>query len=140
MLTYRNLTQTELKTLGRELALSLKDRGSVIGLKGQLGAGKTTFVKAFAAALKIKHISSPTFVIAHEYPLGKKRLHHLDFYRLEHAKQLETLGLPEMFRDKNLVLIEWADKFPKILKQCNLIIEFKVKPGNKRDVTIKSQK
>ena len=136
---FKNLALVQVKKLAQNLAKEVKKTGMVIGLTGNLGSGKTTFVKAFATKLGFKKIHSPTFVISHQYRLGSKFLYHLDFYRLAHLKQLAPLGLEEIIGGKNIALIEWVDKFPKIFKQCDLVIHFQVKPYDQRDITIKFQ-
>ena len=140
MQRYENLDQVQVEKLAEELAGQLRHRSAVIGLIGNLGAGKTTFAKAFAKIFKITKTSSPTFVVNHQYQLKNRVLYHLDFYRLLKEKELVPLGLDEIFYGKNLVLIEWADKFPKIMRKCDILISLKVKPSNKRDVTIRAKK
>lgn len=140
MFKYQNLTLKQVQGLAAELAKQFQNRGGVIGLVGPLGAGKTTFVKALAKEFGIKHITSPTFVITHEYPIKQGRFFHLDFYRLKNVKQLTDLGLPEMQIGKNLIVIEWIDRLRPVIKQADLIIYFKVKKANQRDVSIKSKK
>lgn len=140
MLTYKNLSLKQIQTLATELAKQFRNRDVAIGFIGTLGSGKTTFIKAFAKTLGIKHITSPTFVIAHEYPIAKGKLYHLDFYRLKRSKDLIILDLPQMFTRHNVVLAEWIDRFPKVAKQCDLLIRLNVKPNNKRDVIIKAKK
>ncbi len=137
MVKLQNLNLSQVQQLAQALAREFKTRGGVIGLTGPLGAGKTTFTKAFLKNLGIKKSSSPTFVISHEYRQQGRKIYHLDFYRLNKTAELENLGLDEMTTGKNIVLIEWLDKFPKLTKQCHLLINFKVKPNNLRDVTIK---
>lgn len=95
-------------------------RGIVIGLEGELGAGKTTFVKGFARGLGIKaKISSPTFVIMKSYRLyvtSYKTLFHIDAYRLKDHNDLVRLGIEEIFNNtENITLIEWSDRVKKIL-------------------------
>ncbi len=137
-MTHRNLSLTEVEQLATSIARDVPPNGLIIGLSGNLGAGKTTFAKAFAKGLGIKSLKSPTFIISQRYPLKGRFLFHLDFYRLEQSKQLEPLGLDELLSPPNIVLIEWVDKFPKIARRCDILITLKVKSGNKRDVTIKS--
>ena len=133
----RNLTISEVKQMAGLLALKFKSSGEIIGLVGNLGSGKTTFAKAFLKQLGIKQGKSPTFVISHQYWHDKRLVCHMDFYRLDHNADLETLGLEEIMSGRNIVLIEWVNKFPKIEKACDVVINFRIKRLNKRDVTVK---
>jgi tRNA threonylcarbamoyladenosine biosynthesis protein TsaE len=98
-----------------------KHQGStVIGLVGDLGAGKTTFMQAIAKHLGVKDkVRSPTFVIMKKYPLKNKKynfLFHLDAYRLKDEQELLLLGWEEIINDKkNLVFIEWPENVSKII-------------------------
>ena len=99
----------------------------IVGLEGELGAGKTTFVKGFAKGLGLKNkISSPTFVLMKSYNLKRityNNLYHIDAYRLKDHKDLIKLGIKEILNDpKNLVLIEWSDRVKKILPKNYLKI------------------
>ncbi len=135
---FRNLNRAGVKKLAIDLAKKNKNQDTLIGLVGPLGAGKTTFVKDFASFYKIRKIKSPTFVIGHTHPTQKSVLHHYDFYRLDDRKQLNPLGFNEIISSKNrIVLIEWADKFPEIMKKCDTIISFRIAGKNLRNVTIK---
>jgi tRNA threonylcarbamoyladenosine biosynthesis protein TsaE len=139
-MVFNNLTLIELQKLAAELGKSLKKNSAIIGLIGNLGSGKTTFAKALAKSLGIKTLKSPTFIISQRYPLGKRFLFHLDFYRLEQKKQLTALGLTEILNDKNIVIIEWVNKYSHIMRICDILVDLKVKPNNKRDVTIRFKK
>jgi tRNA threonylcarbamoyladenosine biosynthesis protein TsaE len=136
-MNYRDLSLKQVEKLASELASEFKTKGVIIGLIGNLGAGKTTFAKAFAKALGVKTLKSPTFIVSQRYTLKNRFLYHLDFYRLEKEKQLTPLGLDELQIRPNIVLIEWVDKFPKIARKCDILINFEVNKHN-RDVTIKS--
>ena len=119
----RSIAQTH--QISRNLAhkiieTSPQDHSMVIALEGELGAGKTTFVKAFAKALGIKtHITSPTFVLLKGYRLqvtGYRFLYHIDAYRLKNYRDLLPLGVKEvMANPENIILIEWADLVKSIL-------------------------
>lgn len=140
MVTYKNLDLEKIKWLAQKLAAKLTRRPVKIGLIGPLGAGKTTFIQAFAGKLGIKKISSPTFVLTHEHQTKRHQVYHIDFYRLHKRTDLNHLGLDEIMTGRNIVLIEWVNKFPTVAKQCDLLINFKIKKNNKRDVTIRSKK
>ena len=109
--------------LGHSLAKNLPD-GSVVALIGTLGAGKTKLVQAIA-----KHtghaeetVSSPTFVLLHEYGDGVRPIYHFDAYRLESAEEFRRLSPDDYFEGNGLTLIEWADKFPQVLPTEHLEI------------------
>ena len=101
--------------LARTLAATLR-RGAVLALSGDLGAGKTHFVKGLAAGLgTAASVTSPTFTLLHEYPGGRLPLYHFDFYRLDDADEALRIGLDEYLDGDGACVIEWADKFPALL-------------------------
>src|SRR3989344_5449080 len=108
---YLTYSEKETKDLAKKLAKNFK--GGVIGLFGELGAGKTMFTQGFANGLGIKEkIISPTFVLIrqHKIPNSNNLLFHVDLYRLEKLKDLKQLGLRDSWSNpKDMVLIEWAD-------------------------------
>ena len=99
-------SEDETKEIAEKLA-SFLDRGDVLTLEGDLGAGKTTFTKGIAKGLNIReNISSPTFTIIKEYIDGKLPLYHMDVYRLEGSD--EDIGFEEYFYGKGITVVEWA--------------------------------
>ena len=114
--------------LGKEIAAGLQG-GDVLGLIGELGAGKTALTQGIASGLGVKQIlNSPTFVIMKTYPLpkgaGAKILAHVDTYRLNSYQELEAIGLGEYLADKEAItIIEWADKIKKELPSKTKIIK-----------------
>lgn len=90
-------------------------------LRGELGAGKTTLVKGIAAALgaaEPEDVTSPTFTLVHEY-VGRRKVYHLDLYRLETEREVEQLGIEEMASEPGaLVLVEWGERFPSIVERA----------------------
>jgi tRNA threonylcarbamoyladenosine biosynthesis protein TsaE len=100
---------------GRALGAALR-RGDVLGLCGDLGAGKTHFVKGLATALGADaDVTSPTFTLIHEYIGGRLPLYHFDFYRLDDEDDALKIGLDEYIEGDGVCVIEWADKFPGLL-------------------------
>ena len=108
-------TRSELETaaVGRDLARRLS-AGSTVLLVGDLGAGKTAFVRGLADGLGIPpdEVSSPTFTIMQEYRGGRLPLFHVDLYRLNDPREAEDLGLDEIAVD-GVLAIEWADRLPR---------------------------
>lgn len=95
--------------------------GETLALTGELGAGKTALVRGIATGLGTPstHVTSPTFVLIHEYS-GRLPLVHVDLYRLRSAAEAEGIGLQEYFRGETVTAIEWADKFPGLLPRDRL--------------------
>lgn len=127
---------------GRKLAALLLPPQLLI-LRGDLGTGKTTLVKGIAEALdaaEADEVTSPTFTLLHEYEgtqEGKPvKLFHLDVYRLEGERQLETLGLDELLTPDALVLVEWGEKFKSILKKATGEITIASIGGDTRRITV----
>lgn len=112
-------------------------------LHGDLGAGKTTLVKGIAEALDAAdadEVTSPTFTLIHEYEGtqdGKPvRLYHLDLYRIEGERQLETLGLDDLTGPDSIVLVEWGDKFPSVVNRSDGDITMVTTKGDSRKITL----
>jgi tRNA threonylcarbamoyladenosine biosynthesis protein TsaE len=128
--------------VGRKLAKLLKPPQLLI-LRGDLGTGKTTLVKGIAQALdaaEADEVTSPTFTLIHEYDGmqdGKPvKLYHLDVYRLEGERQLESLGLDELLTEDALVLVEWGEKFKSIRKKATGEIAISAEGGDARKITV----
>ena len=110
---------------------SEKFPGMVICLDGELGSGKTVFVKGFAKSLGItENITSPTFNLIKEYESGELPLYHMDVYRLEDAK--EDIGIEDYFDKSGVTIIEWADMINDRLPEERLEIKFKIIDENTR--------
>jgi tRNA threonylcarbamoyladenosine biosynthesis protein TsaE len=128
---------------GRELARLLRPPQLLV-LRGDLGTGKTTLVKGIAEALDAAErdeVTSPTFTLVHEY-LGAiegrpVKLYHIDVYRLEGERQLETLGLDELLTEDALVLVEWGEKFKSICKRATGEIAIEAAGGDSRKITVR---
>lgn len=122
-------SERETMRIGEKLAVLLRP-GSVVTLSGQLGAGKTTFVKGIAAGLGVKRmVTSPTFTIIKEYA-GELPLYHMDAYRLEHSE--EDIGFLEYFEGDGISVIEWATFIEDYLPEEHLDIEIKYEDNHSR--------
>lgn len=123
--------------LGRILAETLPD-GAVVALIGTLGAGKTRLVRAVAeyGGVESAAVSSPTFVLLHEYE-GDRPIYHFDAYRLADAGEFRRLGPDEYFEAGGLTFVEWADKFPEVLpdNRLEIVIEIVGESGRRFTVT-----
>ena len=112
----------ETQALGARLG-KLLQKGSVISLTGELGAGKTTFIQGLARGMGAREtVNSPSFVLINEYRSGKIPLIHLDLYRLDSVDQIEELGIADYFNQPVVVVIEWGEKMAALLpRDCQTI-------------------
>jgi len=137
---YTTRSAEETMALGRKLAPTLKSARMVI-LRGDLGAGKTTLVKGIAEGLHAASqddVTSPTFTLIHEYRGPEVNLFHVDLYRLDTPRELDTLGLDELFAEEgNLVLLEWGEKFPRFEKECDVEISLERVTDQERRIVVK---
>ena len=122
-----------MQALGRDLAGEL-GAGAVVGLDGDLGAGKTEFVKGLAAGMGFEGVvTSPTFTLLHEYEAGARTLCHFDFYRVERREEILALGWDELLEEPDSVLVvEWAGKFPELLPPGALRLRVEMQPSGER--------
>lgn len=129
---YKYTSRSEQDTL--ELAQNIESEkfpNMVICLEGELGSGKTVFVKGFANAMGIKeNVTSPTFNLVKEYEDGELPLFHMDVYRLEGS--CETVGFDEYFEKGGVSMVEWSDLICSCLPEERLVIKFKVIDENTR--------
>jgi len=113
--------------------------GTVIALEGQLGSGKTTFIKGIAAGLGLKNVDdvkSPTFVLMHIYST-QIPLYHFDLYRLENEKEVETLDLDEYLTDSTAIsCVEWAEKAPRFIPTNAFHVRLAMAGQDKRRIRI----
>jgi tRNA threonylcarbamoyladenosine biosynthesis protein TsaE len=110
--------------LGRTLAETLTPPKLVL-LRGDLGAGKTTLVKGIAEAFdaaSAEDVTSPTFTLVHEYRGPQANLYHIDLYRIDTPRQLETLGLDDLITNNSILLIEWGEKFARFERERDVEI------------------
>lgn len=124
--------------LGRKLAASLTPPKLVL-LRGDLGAGKTTMVKGIAAAFgaaEEEDVTSPTFTLIHEYRGPAASLFHVDLYRIDTQRELDTLALDDLISDNSILLIEWGEKFPRFVRERDVEIALERVGENDRVVRI----
>lgn len=133
-------TQTEKigEMLATEILKKKRSRALVIALRGDLGGGKTTFLKGLAKGLGVKEkVLSPTFVILKEYSIDNKnfeKLYHFDCYRVE-KKDIISLGFNDMnSNSSNIIAVEWSEKIEDIIPRSSLIINFKFIDEKSREI------
>jgi len=121
---YTTHSAEETIALGGTLARVLAPP-KVVVLRGGLGAGKTTLVKGIARAFDAaseEDVTSPTFTLVHEYRGPRAIVYHVDLYRVDTARELETLGLDDLMTENSILLIEWGDKFARFERGCDVEI------------------
>ncbi len=124
--------------LGRELVKMLTPPMLVL-LRGDLGAGKTTLVKGIAEgfyAASQEDVTSPTFTLVHEYRGPAASLFHIDLYRVDTPRQLETLGLDDLIAPNSVLLIEWGEKFARFVRERDVEIALQRISENDRRITV----
>ena len=127
----------QLPNAAQQLINFLSERDKILLFYGKMGAGKTTFIKAFCAALGVEDtVSSPTFSIVNEYQSLHGIIYHFDFYRLKNQTEALDLGLEEYFDSGNYCLIEWPEKIPDLLSENYLRILLEVQSGQQRRLMI----
>ena len=122
--------------LGKKFSKLLKS-GDVIGLNGDLGAGKTTFIKGILQGFNYEeNVTSPTFTLINEYYADLKVI-HIDFYREENIMRWKNLGFEEIVNNNDIILIEWSNLIPELLPADIKIIFFENIKENKRKIFLK---
>ena len=125
---------------GRTLTKLLSPPKLVL-LRGELGAGKTTLVKGIAAGFRAaeeEDVTSPTFTLVHEYRGPRLNLYHIDLYRVDTPRELETLGLDDLRSENSILLIEWGEKFPRLQRERDLEISLERQSEVERKIRIRS--
>ncbi len=134
--TFHTRSEEETIALGREIALTLSP-GAVL-LIGNLGAGKTTLAKGIVGGLNATppdEVSSPTFTLIHQYG-DAAPVFHIDLYRLDDQREVENLGLDDLFNSGSVVLLEWAERFPALLPRQRTEIRLVTLPDDTRKITV----
>jgi tRNA threonylcarbamoyladenosine biosynthesis protein TsaE len=137
----REVTTTsaeETIAFGRTL-VSLLAPPKLVLLRGDLGAGKTTLVKGIAAAFEAaaeEDVTSPTFTLIHEYRGPRATLYHIDLYRIDTQRELDTLALDDLRSDDSILLIEWGEKFARFMHERDVEISLEREEENGRRIKI----
>jgi tRNA threonylcarbamoyladenosine biosynthesis protein TsaE len=139
--TFSTHSADETTELGQRLAAELRP-GSIVLLRGELGAGKTTMVKGIAqgfAAAEAEAVTSPTFTLIHEYRGPRITLYHIDLYRVDTQRELDTLALDDLIGPESILLIEWGEKFERFAKERDVEIGIEHAGGDERVVSLTSR-
>lgn len=143
--TYISNSFSETKKIGKQIAGDLidyyrKNGRVVIGLEGELGAGKTALVKGMAKQLKIsENITSPTFLLVREYTDSEIPLYHFDFYRLKSENDLDSFGFFDYLNQSGFFVIEWAQMFETALPEDTIFIKIDIQDNGSRKIEIKER-
>ena len=138
MKTFSTHSAEETTELGRGLCAELKP-GTMVLLRGDLGAGKTTMVKGIAEgfqAAKAEDVTSPTFTLIHEYRGPQVTLFHIDLYRIDTQRELDTLALDDLMTPHSLLLIEWGEKFERFVRERDREITIQHEGGDDRRIIV----
>jgi tRNA threonylcarbamoyladenosine biosynthesis protein TsaE len=136
-MVFRTSKTSETIRTGKRLGHLLQS-GDVVALVGDLGTGKTQFIKGLAEGVgvgKATYVSSPSFTLINEYP-GRIPFYHIDLYRLESEKEAEGLGLEEYVRGNGITAIEWADKISSLLPDELLWVQIHYTGEHSRTIEI----
>src|ERR1041384_3464840 len=139
MKTFTTSSADETTELGRKLSREINP-GSIVLLRGELGAGKTTLVKGIAEgfqAAEAEDVTSPTFTLIHEYRGPQATLFHIDLYRIDTQRALDTLALDDLMSDNSILLIEWGEKFARFVRERDVEIALERLGENDRRIHIK---
>ncbi|MEK6260870.1 MAG: tRNA (adenosine(37)-N6)-threonylcarbamoyltransferase complex ATPase subunit type 1 TsaE [Planctomycetota bacterium] len=131
-------SEEDTREFGRRLAQTLPP-GSIVALVGDLGAGKTRLVQAFAVALDVPpdEVNSPTFTLVQEYA-GRIPLRHCDTYRLRNPEEFLDLGLDELFARDGIAFVEWADRVTHLLPPDVLTIRIEITSPDSRQFQVEA--
>ena len=138
MKTIHIQSEDELQMVARELLDALNGR-TVVALRGEMGAGKTTLIRALAEVMGVEdQVTSPTFALVNEYRSAKgERLFHFDFYRIDDLREAYDLGYEEYFYSGDLCLVEWPEKVEPLLPEEVVELTIRVDSPTERTFEIR---
>ncbi len=135
MATFTFNSVEETIAFARDWAQTLQPN-DVVALVGDLGAGKTHFVKGLLQGLgSAEEATSPTFTLVHEYRRGRLPVFHFDFYRLKERSEIDEIGFDEYLEERGVTVIEWADRFPQVLPARTRWLQLEMGAETERIVT-----
>ena len=127
---------SDLKQVAREVVESLDGR-TVVLLRGEMGAGKTTLISRIAAYLGAEdNVTSPTFALVNQYEGSECRIYHFDFYRIDTIEEVFDLGYEEYFYSGDLCLVEWPEKIEALIPDDAMVVSIEVGDDEEREFTI----
>lgn len=136
MVRFRSPSPEETENLGRELSEKLKP-GTVIGLEGPVGAGKSVLTRGIARGLGIKGpVTSPTYTLITQYPEGRIPLYHMDLYRIDSEEEFEMIGATDLLYAQGISIIEWFRKVESLLPEDLLVISVNIEENSERSITL----
>jgi tRNA threonylcarbamoyladenosine biosynthesis protein TsaE len=136
---YESNSVLETEALAADLARSLRG-GECVALYGELGAGKTQFVRGLVRGLggKPRAVSSPTFVLLNVYDCGRLTVYHLDAYRVGGAEDFEAIGFTELLDQNGVVVVEWAERIKDLLPEDRIDVSIEPLGNHRRRIEMKS--
>ncbi len=140
MITFVSNSPSETKKIGGGIGRLLREN-DVVALEGDLGSGKTTLVKGIAKGLGVsseREVASPSFILIHEYQ-ARKKIYHIDWYRLKSVQGMDALLAEECFRSQGVALVEWADRGKTILPSERILIRLKHRGPVTRAITVSAK-
>lgn len=136
VLQWKNINEGQMTSIATKLASIIHDQG-ILYLRGELGAGKTTFARAFLSAFGVgERIKSPTYSLIESYEVKGRSIHHLDLYRIADPEELHWLGLADLTSPQALLVIEWPERGASSLPEPDLIINFAHTDQRGRDLSL----
>lgn len=136
-MAYRTSSAEETEHVGEELASSLGP-GDCVALIGELGGGKTRFVRGIARGLGSRgSVKSPSFTVLNVYEGGRLPLYHIDLYRISTPDEFHGAGLEEFVYGRGVSVIEWADRTPSLAGECRITVRFRYLSEGEREIEIR---